>query len=139
MGNLHASSTRPADPRPFQSGAVEGTKNSQPKTAAKEWLIDTGATISAITKSNAAQFDLTVLGGSASSTTGGGGILIKSGLTLVFTVLKPNGTQVQVRCSLPIGVKPNDHGSEILGMDALAQVNAKVVWDPLLQDGNLFE
>src|ERR1043165_358053 len=139
MGNLHACSSNARDRRPFQNGQIEGTKNSHSRTALKEWLIDTGATISVITKSNAEQFDLTVLGGSASSTTGGGGILLNSGLTRVFTLLKHTGADEQVRCSLPIGVKSNDHGSEILGMDQLAHVKAKVRWDPSRQDGDLFE
>jgi hypothetical protein len=99
-------------------------------SAPKEWLIDTGATISAITKSNADQFDRIPLGGAASGTTGGRGMLIKAGLTMVFTVLKPSGVNQQVRCSLPVAVKPNDKGSEILGMDQVAAVQAKVRWDP---------
>jgi hypothetical protein len=125
MGNLRASSANPSDPRPFQTGQVEGTKSHLSVTAPKEWLVDTGASLSVVTKSNADQFDLTPLGGSASGTTGGGGILIKSGLTMVFTV--------------PIGVKPNNHGSEILGMDQLAHVSAKVRWDPTAQDGDIYD
>jgi hypothetical protein len=138
MGNLRASSANPHDPRPFQAGWVEGTRNKVPLTAAKEWLVDTGASISALTMSNAAQFDLIPLGGSASATTGGGGILIKAGLTMVFTVLDITGSNRWVRCSLPIGVKPNDQGSEILGMDQLAHVGAKVRWDPSAQDGDIY-
>jgi hypothetical protein len=138
MGNLRASSVNPHDPRPFQAGRVEGTKNGIAVTVPKEWLIDTGANISAITRSNADQFDLTPLGGSASATTGGGGILIKAGLTMVFTVLQPSGQNRWTDCSLPIGVKPNDQGSEILGMDQIASVGAKVRWDPTAQDGDLY-
>lgn len=139
MGNLHASSANPSDPRPFQKGRVEGSHKGIPKTALKEWLIDTGANFSAVTKDNAEQFDLVPLGGSASATTGGGGILIKAGLTMVFTALGTNGFNRLVRCSLPIGVKPNNKGSEILGMDQLAYVHAKVRWDPSAQDGDIYE
>lgn len=139
MGNLRASSVNPRDQRPFQAGRVEGTKNKVPVTAAKEWLVDTGASISVLTMSNADQFDLTPLGGSASATTGGGGILIKAGLTIVFTVLQSTGSNRSVRCSLPIGVKPNNQGSEILGMDQLAHVGAKVRWDPSAQDGDIYD
>src|SRR5438132_1027322 len=73
MGDLHTSRANPSDPRPFQTGQVEGTKNHRPATVSKEWLVDTGASISALTRSNADQFDLTPLGGTASGTTGGGG------------------------------------------------------------------
>lgn len=139
MGNLRASSANPSDPRPFQKGGVEGSRKGLPKTALKEWLVDTGANISAVTKDNADQFDLTPLGGSASATTGGGGILIKAGLTMVFTVLETSGSSRQVRCSLPVGVKPNNNGSELLGMDQLACVHAKVRWDPSAQDGDIYE
>jgi hypothetical protein len=138
MGNLRASSVNPHDLRPFQAGRVEGTKNNVPVTAPKEWLVDTGASISVLTMSNADRFDLTPLGGSASATTGGGGILIKTGLTMVFAVLQTSGSNRWVHCSLPIGVKPNDHGSEILGMDQLADVGAKVRWDPSAQDGDIY-
>jgi hypothetical protein len=139
MGNLHASSINPTDPRPFQVGRVEGTKHNRPVRATKEWLVDTGASISAITKSNADRFDLTPLGGSASGTTGGGGILIKTGLTVIFTVLQRSGYDGLARSALPIGVKPNDFGSEILGMDRLAACDAKVRRDPSARDGDVYE
>jgi hypothetical protein len=139
MGNLRASSVNPGDPRPFQKGEVEGVKQGRTKKAVKEWLVDTGANISALTKDNAEQFDLIPLGGSASATTGGGGILIKMGLTMVFTVLEASGANRTVRCSLPIGVKPNNNGSEILGMDQLASIPAKIRWDPSVQDEDIYE
>jgi hypothetical protein len=139
MGNLRASNTNVADPHPFQDGSAEGTSNHRQVTVVKEWLIDTGARISVITKDNADHFDLTPLGGSASGTTGGGGILIKSGLTMVFTVREGQGVNRLLRCSLPVGVKPNNAGSEILGMDQLAHVHAKVRWDPFARDGDLYQ
>jgi hypothetical protein len=138
MGNLRGSASNAADQRPFQDGSVQGTKNTLPVTAAKEWLIDTGARISTITKANADQFDLMPLGGSASGTTGGGGILIKSGLTMIFTVRDAQGVNRLVHCSLPVGVKPNNAGSEILGMDQLAHVRARVSWDPFARNGDLY-
>jgi hypothetical protein len=139
MGNLSASSANSSDQRPFQNGSVEGTKNGIPLTASKEWLVDTGATVTCITKDNADQFDLTPMGGSASAVTGGGGILINTGLTMLFTVLRTSGTNQTVRCSLPVGVKPDNVGSEILGMDQLADVGAKVRWDPSALDGDIYD
>jgi hypothetical protein len=103
-----------------------------------EWLIDTGAAISALTKDKADQLDLVPLGISTSGTTGGGGILIKSGAEMAFTIRGSTGTDVAVRCAMPVGVKPNNFGSDILGMDQLAHVGAKVLWDPSAQDGDLF-
>jgi len=57
---------------------------------------------------------------------------------MVFTVLDPNGNSQQVRCSLPIAVRPNDSGSNILGMDQLASVNAKARWDPATRNGDIY-
>lgn len=139
MGNLHASPSNPRDPRPFQIGEIEGFKSGLLKTALKEWLVHTGAAISALTKDNADEFDLVPLGGSASATTGGGGILIKAGVVMIFTLLETSGVNRKVRCSLPVGVKANNSGSEILGMDQLASVQAKVRWDPSALDGEVYE
>lgn len=126
--------------RPHQLGKASGKKkNGAALTVSKEWLIDTGAEISAITKDNADQFDLTPVAGSASATTGGGGILIKSGLTMHFEILDTAGSSKSVSCSLDVGVKPNNSGSEILGMDQLAEVDAAVDWDPGYRTGKLYE
>jgi hypothetical protein len=57
---------------------------------------------------------------------------------MVFTVLRPGGANRQVKCSLPVGVKPNDSGSEILGMDQLAHVGARIRWDPAARDGDIY-
>jgi hypothetical protein len=140
MGNLTSSSVKLSDPRPFQTGKLGGSKNGLSLEVANEWLIDTGATVSAITKSKGDQFDLTPTGASASATTGGGGIIMKSGLTATFVVfdslMKANR---DVSSALDVGVKPNDYGSEILGMDQLANVGANVRWDPTAQDGDIYE
>jgi hypothetical protein len=138
VGNLSARSVGSTDPRPFQAGHVEGNKGGVPVTAAKLWLVDTGAMISTITKDNAGRFDLAPLGASAGSTTGEA-MIVKSGLTMVFTVRDTLGVDHQRRCSLPIAVKPNNSGSEVLGMDQVAHVNVKVRWDPAAQDGDLHE
>lgn len=137
MGNLGRHSTRIGDLRPFQIGSAEGTKGTTSVVVSKEWLIDTGAEVSAITNSNAANFDLTPLAATAMATTTGAGLAMHSGLTMVFDVKDSAGTDVTVRCSLDVGVKPTDDGSEILGMDQIAHVNARVEWDPVALDGDL--
>jgi hypothetical protein len=138
MGNLRARTVGSTDPRPFQDGHAEGTRAGAPITAPELWLVDTGAMVSAITKDNADQFDLTPLGASAASTTGGP-MIMKVGLTLAFTVLDTFGVDQQRRCLLPVAVKPNNQGSEILGMDQVVQVSAKVRWDPVAREGDLHE
>src|SRR5262249_21128828 len=109
MGNLTARTPGSSDPRPFQVGSIEGSKGGVP-VASKLWLVDTGGMVSAITKDNADRFDLQPIGASAVATTGGG-MIIKTALTMVFTVRDRFGVDREVRCSLPIAVKPNNQGS----------------------------
>jgi hypothetical protein len=135
--NLFAPSTNPSDLRPHQFGRARGTQFGWPVDESKEWLIDTGASIAVITKDNADKFNLTLVAGSASGTTGGGGILIKRGLTTEFEVFDSAGVAHKKQCSLDIGVKPNNHGAEILGMDQLNDARASVQWDPVSQTGRL--
>ena len=140
MGNLNSSSTNASDLRPYQPGAASGGKNGLPVTISTEWMIDTGAAVSAITQGNANHFDLIPTGASASATTGGGGIIMKSGLTMHFDVFDSvTGSNRTMSCSLDVGVKPNNHGSEILGMDQLAHVSAIVRWDASVKDGDLYQ
>jgi hypothetical protein len=137
--NLGPPSTNPFDRRPHQMGKATGYKFGSFVSVSKEFLIDSGADISCITKSNADRFDLTATGGSASATTGGGGILVKSGLTMIFDIFDKVGNQKSVHCSLDVGVKPNNNGSDILGMDQLNHVSAAVEWDPAHRSGKLYE
>jgi hypothetical protein len=148
MNNLSSNSKNPGDQKPHQFGKAKGTKKSLLKSwllggtvleVQKEWMFDTGASVSAITKSNADQFQLTPIGATASGTTGGGGIIMKTGLTMIFSVIDSAGLSKDVQCSLAVGVKPNDAGSEIIGMDQLSHVNAKINWDPGTKTGQLYE
>jgi len=145
MDNLGPNSKNSADQRPFQFGKAKGKKKSLFSLGSstievkKEWMFDTGATVSAITKGNADQFKLTPVGGTASGTTGGGGIIMKSGLTMIFSVIDPSGSSREVECSLDVGVKPNNAGSDIIGMDQLSYVSAKVTWDPTAKTGRVFQ
>lgn len=137
--NLFPPSGNPSDPRPHQHGKARGLKYGLPVAEDKEWMIDTGAQISVITKSNGDKFDLTAVAGSASGTTGGAGILIRSGLTMEFQIFDIAGSAKTVTCKLNVGVKRNDKGSEILGMDQIAHVGAIVEWDPKALKGRLRE
>jgi hypothetical protein len=139
MGNLGPHSLRPSDPRPFQIGRVEGFKKGAALSKSKEWLIDTGAEVSAITKSSADYFDLTTTAATAFATSGGTGLLVKTGLTMFFEVRQSSGADSEVNCSIAFGVKPDDQGSEILGMDQIAHVKARVEWDPASLDGNILQ
>lgn len=128
--NLTCPSTSSADRRPHQVGSAEGHKWGMKKTESVEWLIDTGAQLSVVTDATGAKFDLTPVGGSASGTTGGGGIIVKSGLSTVIQVFDTGGASVAASCHKDIGVKPNNAGGEIIGMDRIYDANASVEWDP---------
>jgi hypothetical protein len=135
--NLGPPSGSASDRRPHQRGKAKGLQNGLPHSEDKEWLVDTGAQISVVTKDNGDKFDLTAVGGSASGTTGGGGILVKSGLEMEFEIFDTNGVATTVKCNLDVGVKHNNKGSEILGMDQIADVDAVVEWDPKARTGRL--
>ena len=137
--NLSTPSGNPGDPRPHQTGKATGYKHGSGVNLSIDWMIDTGAQISVVTKSTGAQFTLTNVGGSASATTGGGGILVKSGLTTAFEIFDSAGAVKAVTSSLDIGVKLNNHGSEIIGMDRARDVGALVEWDPGTGAGRLRE
>jgi len=72
-----------------------------------------------------------------SSTTGDATILIVSGLEAEFTVTDNTGTEKTVRSLRDMGVKPNDEGSDLLGMEQLADVAATVEWDPANGSGHI--
>jgi hypothetical protein len=135
--HLGPPSGNPLDRRPHQMGQAEGSKAGMTVQVDKEWMVDTGAQISAITKNNGDKFDLTPVGGSASGTIGGGGIIVKSGLTMIFEIFDRKGKPKTVKCNLDVGVKPNNSGSEILGMDQMADVGAVAEWDPTARKGRL--
>ena len=137
--NLAPPSANAADHRPHQAGEARGYKWGLSVVSKIEWLIDTGAQISVVTKSKGALFDLLPIAGSASATTGGGGILIKSGLDMAFEIFDGAGLAKPVVGTLDVGVKPDDNGSEILGVDQLEKAGAVVEWDPSAGLGRLKE
>ena len=138
MDNLGPHSQRSSDQRPHQTGKAKGSKNGLPVEEEVEWMFDTGAAVSAITKSTASKFHLTSIGATALSTTGGA-IIMKTGLTMVFSILDTENISGEVECSLAVGVKPNNMGSQIVGMDQLAHVCAKIQWDPQARKGRLHQ
>lgn len=102
-----------------------------------EWMIDTGADIAVVRQRIGRQFTLSPLAASASPTTGGGGILVMQGLQIEFFAEDPSGAQVPVTAAGPVGVKSNDAGSDIIGMEDLAAQQVSVQWDAARQTGAL--
>lgn len=135
--NLGPPSWDHAQRRPHQSGQARGNKRGLPVSVNVEWMVDTGAELSVVTKAVGARFKLTPAGGSASGTTGGGGIIVKSGMEVVFEVFDPGGSAVAITSSLDVGVKPNNDGSEILGVDQIDYAGAIIEWDPGTLTGRL--
>jgi hypothetical protein len=56
-----------------------------------------------------------------------------------FEIFDKAGAPKSVSCNLDVGVKPNNSGSEILGVDQLEHVGAAIEWDPSAQNGRLYE
>jgi hypothetical protein len=56
-----------------------------------------------------------------------------------FEIFDSSGAVKAVFCSRDIGVKPNNDGGEILGMDQLYEVDGAVDWDPGLRKGRIYE
>jgi hypothetical protein len=139
MDNLSTRVGHPSDKRPHQMGRAIGNArwSMSSSSVSIEWMVDTGAEIACITQATANRFRLKNVGASASATTGGGGILIKSGLTTEFEVIDNFGARKKVQCSLDVGVKPNNAGSEILGMDQIENVKAVIEWEPRSGKGRI--
>jgi len=138
VDNLSTPAGNSSDKRPHQAGLAIGTNTwFLTSSVSIEWMVDTGAEIACITQATANNFRLKNTGGSAAATTGGGGILIKSGLTTEFEVIDSSGNCTKVQCTLDVGVKPNNAGSEILGMDQIENAKAIVEWEPKSGKGRL--
>jgi len=136
--NLAPPSWDAAQRRPHQGGQAKGyDKGGLSVSVSVEWMADTGAELSVVTKDVAKNFNLAPVGGSASGTTGGGGIIIKSGMEMEFEVFDSAGKVVPITSSLDVGVKPNNDGSEILGVDAIDTAGAVIEWDPGTLTGRL--
>jgi len=102
-----------------------------------EWLIDTGADVGVVQKQLGDVFTKVTTGLSASPTTGGRGIQMVTGIDVTFTVEDPTGSPVSVTTRCPIGVKSDNSGSNLIGMDQVADVSAQVQWSPAPQSGKL--
>ena len=98
--------------------------------------MDTGADISVLHNAIGNSFDVTPLALSASPTTGGGGIQVVKGIDAEFAVYDSSGMRT-VRASGYTGIKSGNTGSNLLGMNHVQAVGARVVWDPSTGQGTL--
>lgn len=128
----------PGDPRPHQQGAAQGdSPTGQRVNATKNWLVDTGATISGITLANAIQFN--IVNPQVGVVQGVGGavpVIIGSGVTMVFQKRGQDGRDHNVSCNLPILLNSSE---DIIGLDQLQETKCSVVWDPVNQTGQLVD
>jgi hypothetical protein len=115
---------------PYQQGKARGRRFGLHVARDVEWLIDTGADISAVWNSIGAAFDVKSIGATASGTTGGGGIQIVTGIVAEFQAEDSSGRAHTVSGGRHMGIKSGDTGSNIFGMDSMAAAGATVSWDP---------
>jgi hypothetical protein len=137
MSTLAAPGAAPASYRPHAWGAASGLKYGHPTTRTVEWLFDSGADVGAVQKRLGDCFDLIATGATASPTTGPNAILMKRGMMVIMTVEDASGATRQVASRLDVGVKPNNAGSNLIGMDQVAEVGAVLEWDPMSRLGRL--
>lgn len=126
--------------RPVQDGRVLGSRVSDgvPSAVDVTWLVDTGADLATIRDKFGRLFQYQKsIGATASPTTGGGGILVVNGLEAEFTVRDQWGNENTFVSRKLMGVKSNDAGSDLLGMEQLADVGAGVEWSPRSGSGQL--
>jgi len=128
------------DVRPWQKGKAKGPKKGKPSEQIevdKNWMVDTGATISAITAKNRDKFKLKLKAGEAAAGAGEGALEVYTGLTMVFTAVDKDGKQATVECDLQVAVDSSETAEDVLGMDQLKHVHCKVDWDPEELTGNI--
>ncbi len=126
--------------RPVQDGRVLGCRASDgvPSAVDITWLVDTGADLATIRDKFGRLFQYQKsIGATASPTTGGGGIQVVSGLEAEFTVRDQWGNETAVVSNQLMGVKSNDAGSDLLGMEQLADLGVCVEWEPRSGSGQL--
>ena len=123
--------------RPHARGEARGSKRGRSVTKTVEWLLDSGADVTVVQKQVGDCFDLVATGASASPTTGSRGILMKRGMTVSVTVEDGTGVQRSAASALDVGVKPDNAGSNLVGMEQLAAAGAVLEWDPVRRTGRL--
>lgn len=123
--------------RPHQLGRVCGKRNGIRHEVTVEWLVDTGADLTVVRADVGTQFDARPVGLTAAGTTGGGGIQVVTGLSAEFSVLHPIRGSQRVLAHRYVGVKSNNAGSNLLGMEHLAEVGARIIWSPRYARGAL--
>nr|WP_038582285.1 hypothetical protein [Mycobacterium marinum] len=101
-------------------------------------MVDTGADLATVRRKVGRAFQYRrPIGATASPTTGGGGIIVVDGLITEFRVADGAGNESIVVSAQLVGVKSNDAGSDVLGMDQVADASATVEWNPRRGDGQL--
>jgi hypothetical protein len=103
-----------------------------------EWLIDTGADVGVVQKQVGDLFMTKRTGVSAGPTTGSTGIQMATGITVSLSVEILGVAQV-LSSSRAIGLKSDNHGSNLIGTDQLADISATIEWTAGNKTGRLFK
>jgi hypothetical protein len=136
--NLGPSGRDPGNRRPFQAGRVLGDQQGVSTATTVEWLVDTGADIVTLWDSVGSPYDVVhSVGASASPTTGGGGIQVVTGIDAEFDVEDATGNSKTVTVAGFVGIKSNNAGHNLLGVEQLTGAGATVEWDPTLRQGSI--
>ena len=137
MGTLGTPSGSPASRRPHAVGEAEGILAGTPVVYTVEWLVDTGAEVAVVQDRVGQCFDLSPTGATATGTTGGRAILMTRGMTVHVPTEDAMGGLSVRGSSRDVGVKSDNTGSNLVGVDQLADCGVTVEWDPLQRSGRL--
>lgn len=132
-GEIHSS---PGDNRPHQQGAAQGDAPGGGRAnEQKNWLIDTGATISSITPANLAHFTPSHISWGAGQGAFGTPVPVQivEGITMLFQTEDENGVGHNLSCNLPLLISNVD----LIGNDQLAHLHVTVHWNAETGTGKL--
>jgi hypothetical protein len=113
---------------PTAVGELAGTFQGVPTSATVSWLIDTGSDMPLVRNASAQLFDWVppAVGQFGYGTAGGPAIAIaRDPIVRIFSDVA--GTPFAFQGWM--GVKPNDDGSDVVGVNALAAWGAELTWD----------
>lgn len=135
--NLRPSRDNPKSRRPTQPGYLLGERAGQIVWQPAEWVVDTGAEITTVRADLGRQCETKAEAWSASPTTGVEEIRVVTGLAVEFEVQRTLWGRRRVKVAGYFGIKPDNGGSELLGMQQLAKAGSALSWNPRARTGKL--
>ena len=133
--------SQPSQRRPHQSGFALGTKGGAPVREPVEWLVDTGADIGSVNGTIGGKFDTSSVVGVSAHPLAGAAIAVVTGIDVEVSILDTStgvsGPQQTAGGRRYVAVSSRTGGTNLIGMNQLAELQATVRWCPNTQTGAL--